>query len=191
MLFLFAQMTIFMEDNWIWRIKNEEDQALKDIYSMFRGDCLQWLQSGYNLDNDDSHEVFQASVIILYDNVITNKLTTLTSGIKTYLMAIAKYQALNLNKIKYKIANHEINNSIEYYVLTDEDEETEKNHLLQKAVAAVEILGDPCKSLLQLFYYKQMNMEDITVLMGYKNTDTTKNQKYKCIKRLQKIYFSY
>ncbi len=181
----------FMEDNWIWRIKNEEDQALKDIYSMFRGDCLQWLQSGYNLDYDDSHEVFQASVIILYDNVITNKLTTLTSGIKTYLMAIAKYQALNLNKIKYKIANHEINNSIEYYVLTDEDEETEKNHLLQKAVAAVEILGDPCKSLLQLFYYKQMNMEDITVLMGYKNTDTTKNQKYKCIKRLQKIYFSY
>ena len=191
MLFLFAQMTIFMEDNWIWRIKNEEDQALKDIYSMFRGDCLQWLQSGYNLDYDDSHEVFQASLIILYDNVITNKLTTLTSGIKTYLMAIAKYQALNLNKIKYKIANHEINNSIEYYVLTDEDEETEKNHLLQKAVAAVEILGDPCKSLLQLFYYEQMNMEDITVLMGYKNTDTTKNQKYKCIKRLQKIYFSY
>jgi len=31
-----------------------------------------------------------------------------------------------------------------------------------------------------------MSMDDITSLMGYKNRDTTKNLKYKCIKRLQK-----
>ena len=46
-------------------------------------------------------------------------------------------------------------------------------------------LGDPCRSILQLFYYKRMSMEDITALMGYKNAATTKNLKYKCLKRLQ------
>jgi len=50
------------------------------------------------------------------------------------------------------------------------------------------LLGDPCKSLLELYYYKRLSMAEITEAMEYKNVDTTKNLKYKCIKRLRKLF---
>jgi DNA-directed RNA polymerase specialized sigma24 family protein len=48
-------------------------------------------------------------------------------------------------------------------------------------------LGDPCHTLLDLFYYQKKSMEEITVELNYKNTDSAKNQKYKCIERLRKL----
>jgi hypothetical protein len=36
-------------------------------------------------------------------------------------------------------------------------------------------------------YYHNCSIEDITKKFGYKNADTAKNQKYKCMQRLKKI----
>lgn len=70
----------------------------------------------------------------------------------------------------------------------EENEKLILEEQLSAAQIALEMLGDPCRSLLHLYYYQNLNMEDITTLLGYKNTDTTKNQKYKCLKRLQNLY---
>ncbi len=179
-----------MDIDWVWKLQNDENKALTEIYRLFRSECIDWLRNNYGVDQDDSIEVFQNSVIVLYDNVVSGKLVQLSSNIKTYLFGIAKNQALNLQKYNKRIATNEIKDGIEYYVL-EENEHMIKEKELQQANTAIEILGDPCKSLLQLYYYKGMNMEDISELLGYKNADTTKNQKYKCLKRLQKIYFEY
>ena len=48
-------------------------------------------------------------------------------------------------------------------------------------------LGDPCHTLLDLFYYQKKSMEDITIELNYKNSDSAKNQKYKCLERLRKL----
>jgi RNA polymerase sigma-70 factor (ECF subfamily) len=48
-------------------------------------------------------------------------------------------------------------------------------------------IGDPCYRLLELFYFVQKTMEEISVELGYKNPETTKNQKYKCMERLRKM----
>jgi len=49
-------------------------------------------------------------------------------------------------------------------------------------------LGDACQQILRLFYFMKKSMEEITGIMGYKNADTVKNQKYKCMQRLKKVY---
>jgi RNA polymerase sigma-70 factor (ECF subfamily) len=48
-------------------------------------------------------------------------------------------------------------------------------------------LGDPCHSLLDLFYYHKNSMEEIALALNYKNPETAKNQKYKCMERLRKL----
>ncbi|MTI23147.1 sigma-70 family RNA polymerase sigma factor [Fulvivirga sp. RKSG066] len=48
-------------------------------------------------------------------------------------------------------------------------------------------LGHPCSEILKLFYYERKNMEEISINLGYKNADTVKNQKYKCLQRLRKL----
>jgi len=59
---------------------------------------------------------------------------------------------------------------------------------LQMVERCLQLLGDPCKTLLELYYYKRLSMAQITSSMDYKNVDTTKNLKYKCIKRLRRLF---
>ena len=51
-------------------------------------------------------------------------------------------------------------------------------------------LGEPCKSLLEAFYIQRKNMSEIAGSFGYTNPDNAKNQKYKCLIRLRKLFFS-
>jgi len=51
-------------------------------------------------------------------------------------------------------------------------------------------LGEPCKSLLEAFYLQKKQMVDIAEEFGYTNADNAKNQKYKCLMRLKKLFFA-
>jgi DNA-directed RNA polymerase specialized sigma subunit len=54
---------------------------------------------------------------------------------------------------------------------------------------AMQYLGEPCKSLLESYYLQKRNMTEIAMEFGYTNADNAKNQKYKCLIRLKKIFF--
>ena len=175
--------------DWIQKIKTNENEALKEIYLLCREDCLVWLQKDFNCSLDDALDVFQMSVMILYDNVISGKLQHLTSHVKTYIFGVARNKALELQRSHKSIVSDDILNSIAGYI-TSEDSETSEAQIIL-ASQSLDELGDPCKTVLIQYYYHDKSMEEITTLMSYKNSDTTKNQKYKCLKRLQNIYFSH
>jgi DNA-directed RNA polymerase specialized sigma subunit len=73
----------------------------------------------------------------------------------------------------------------------DEVEEFEKRDqefsMMEKAIGN---LGEPCKSLIEAFYIQKRNMQDIANQFGYTNADNAKNQKYKCLMRLKKLFFA-
>jgi DNA-directed RNA polymerase specialized sigma subunit len=60
--------------------------------------------------------------------------------------------------------------------------------MMNKAIGS---LGEPCKSLLEAYYLQKRNMQEIAESFGYTNADNAKNQKYKCLMRLKKIFFSH
>jgi RNA polymerase sigma-70 factor (ECF subfamily) len=39
-----------------------------------------------------------------------------------------------------------------------------------------------------LYYYQKKSMQEISDLLNYKNADTAKNQKCKCMAKLRKLY---
>ena len=174
--------------DWIQKLKANENDTLKEIYSLFRNDCLAWLQKDYNCSVDDALDIFQVSVVILYDNVVSGKLQELTSNIKTYLMGIARNKAMELIRTKKQIVYADENTSLMLQYVAEESDHQNLEDQLHMAAKSLDVLGDPCKSILMLYYYQNKSMEDITQQMSYKNADTTKNQKYKCLKRLQNIY---
>lgn len=181
--------TLILKMDWIARIKSDPDKTLTTLYINHKNDAISWIKNNYQLNDADAEEIFQTSMVIMYDNVVTGKLTALTSDIKTYLFSIIKNKVIHHNRAKSKTVNFDaveyLNNTIEeeYHELSKED--------LDKASKAMLHLGEPCKSLLELSYYQQLKLDEITTIMNYKNNDTTKNLKYKCMKRLQKIYFEY
>ncbi len=58
--------------------------------------------------------------------------------------------------------------------------------LMEKAMQG---LGEPCKRLLESYYLQKKSMLEIAGNFGYTNADNAKNQKYKCLMRLKKLFF--
>ncbi len=76
-------------------------------------------------------------------------------------------------------------------MVEEEIDEQEKRNtefaVMEKAMAN---LGEPCKTLLEAFYLNKKTMQEIATAFGYTNAENAKTQKYKCLLRLKKIFFS-
>jgi hypothetical protein len=73
----------------------------------------------------------------------------------------------------------------------DIEEHTRRDAEFEMMRKAIVSLGEPCKSLLEAFYLQKKNMQEIAVSFGYTNAENAKTQKYKCLIRLKKIFFTH
>lgn len=82
--------------------------------------------------------------------------------------------------------------TLEETVPVEEDIEFQEKRNADFAIMerALGSLGEPCKSLLEAYYLQKKDMTDIAKSFGYTNADNAKNQKYKCLLRLKKLFFS-
>jgi RNA polymerase sigma factor (sigma-70 family) len=160
------------------QIKQEGDRALTDLYVRYRTEFIQWLCGRLGCDKELAKDIYQQSILIFYENIQSGKLTTLTSQVKTYLFSIGRN--------KYYEAVREQRKS-DAFKPDEVEEEALPEELLQKVEAKLEILGEPCRSLLIAYYYHKRSMEQLVLMFDYKNADSAKNQKYKCLERLRKL----
>jgi RNA polymerase sigma-70 factor (ECF subfamily) len=125
----------------------------------------------------------------VYDNIHAGKLDTLQSSLKTYLFGIGK----NLVWQQYRNSHREQAIGAEFYLQNylQQDIDAENSTEVNLAIVSrsFDQLGEPCHELLDQYYFKRKSMEEICSKMGYKNPETAKNQKYKCMERLRKMAF--
>jgi RNA polymerase sigma factor (sigma-70 family) len=129
--------------------------------------------------DEDASDIFQEVLIILFEQVRDGKLR-LTASLKTYLYSIARNQWLKKLRTMKK---HERIKNFEEFIIVEEDSfvpDFKLGLLLNE-------IGEACRKLLLLFYYRKKSMEEICLELNYANADTAKNQKYKCIQRLKKL----
>lgn len=180
-------MSVSKEKHIIERIRSGDHKILSNIYEEHREEFFMWLNKYFNCTADEAKDTYQNVILVFYENIISGKLKEMTSSVKTYLFAVGKYKMMEQKKLSYKFSSDEQlpNLSADEVNL---DELNRKEDELQMVERCLHLLGDPCKSLLELYYYKRLSMAEITEAMEYKNVDTTKNLKYKCIKRLRKLF---
>jgi len=112
----------------------------------------------------------------------------MSSSIGTYLFSVAKnlwLKRLRDNKVKTVHIDSVSEMSTEEKTI----DENKQNREFEIATEELQKLGDPCKTLLTEFYYKQTKMEAIAKLLNYTNANRAKAQKYKCMQRLKKAVF--
>ncbi|MDL5049370.1 sigma-70 family RNA polymerase sigma factor [Oscillatoria amoena NRMC-F 0135] len=170
-------------------IKNEDPRGLSTVYESFRSEFVHWLMRLQRCGNEDAREFYQASILILYDNIKAGKLDGLRSSLKTYLFGIGK----NLVWQRYRTNHRQEVVSAEFYLknylLEDGDSQLDQEINLEIISHSYNQLGEPCHQLLGYYYFQRKNMEEISAIMGYKNPETAKNQKYKCMERLRRMVF--
>ncbi|HMQ07326.1 MAG TPA: sigma-70 family RNA polymerase sigma factor [Saprospiraceae bacterium] len=175
--------------DWISEIKENENEALTSLYRLYRNECISWIMKNFHCTYEDGLDIFQHTIVILYDNVITGKLSHLTSDIKTYMMGIIRHKTLEWVRKKNKL-NHQFHESFWFEYIKEEEPGVNVDQI-ESIAWAMDRIGGPCRELLHNYYYLGNKIEEITQKMGYRNTDSTKSQKYKCLKRLQSMVFEH
>jgi RNA polymerase sigma factor (sigma-70 family) len=138
-----------------------------------------------NGTEQEAKDVYQEAVIIFYEKITTESFT-LSCSIGTYLFAVAK--RLWLKRLTEK--RKHIGSIPEFDMdIPEEDLVSHTETDYQKMHQALQTIGNPCKNILEAYYINNQNMASIAEEFGYTNPDNAKNQKYKCLVRLKKLFF--
>ena|SRR5690606_2024864 len=135
----------------------------------------------------EAKDVYQEAIIAFYEKVKQPDFV-LTCKIKTYLYAVCR--RLWLKRLGEKKRFQGIEEVETFFGIDDDMEEIEDNERsFQLMKRALDELGEPCKSIIEDFYIADLTMDEIRDKFGYTNSDNAKNQKYKCLQRLKKLFF--
>jgi RNA polymerase sigma-70 factor (ECF subfamily) len=168
----------------IEQIRSGSRDGLARMYSTYRTEFIAWALKQFSCPKAAAEDAWQQAIVIFYENVVSGRLKELSSSEKTYLFAIGKNKLREFNRIQ--VREQELG---DFDAVEDVPPEGLDQRLLDKAVACLDALGEPCRSLLVEFYYHRSSMDQIVVKLGYRNEDTAKSQKYKCLARLRKKFF--
>ena len=169
-------------------LARNDKKAVETIYRE-NYSTVQSLIINNNGTTDDAKDIFQEAMIVLYEKARSGTFE-LSCQIKTYVYSVSR--RLWLKKLQQASRySGDIGNSEAMVPVEDDIEEHSRSdaefEMMGKAILS---LGEPCKSLLEAFYLQKKNMQEIAVSFGYTNAENAKTQKYKCLMRLKKIFFT-
>lgn len=181
-------MKVDKELNLLMGLAKNDRKAIETIYRE-NYNIVQALVVKNNGTAEDAKDVFQEAMIVLYEKSRQENFE-LQCQLRTYLYSVCRRIWLKrlLQQNRFMIAEE---TEVELAQVEDDIEEQERlNTEFVMMERAVNSLGEPCKSLLDAFYLQKRNMQDIALSFGYTNAENAKNQKYKCLIRLKKLFFS-
>jgi RNA polymerase sigma-70 factor (ECF subfamily) len=164
--------------------------VLDAVYHKYQQTCVRYLL-GRVISRDTPNrqdlaaELFTEALIVLARNARTGRLTELSARLDTYLNAIARnlyLKYLRNNRVDYRDPGDLPPPLVE----TADDGEPERVRRL--LYGRLRELGPRCRQLIVHFYFLDLDWNTISDLLGYKNANSAKNNKAKCMLRLRALY---
>lgn len=176
----------FTDQELIEGIAEGDRQTIQRIYNNIQPMILKWMISR-GANETAAEDIFQEGMLVLYHQC-GKKDFKLTSKLSTYLLAICK-------RIWFKQLSNEPLTDLGDDFLKEEWQDLEEDfkykeaqeQQFKKLEAGLELLGSPCKELLEAFYLEGKNMQELALEFNYTNANTAKTQRYKCMNRLRKL----
>lgn len=173
------------EKDIISKIRNNQEEVVVDLYNKYKEEFVKWSGHKFQINQDDALDIFQDAMISFYESIKEGKLTQINHTVKTYLFAVGKN--LIYNKLKFEQRFDQQADPNDQVTITNTAttsiEATDRHRFM---IDQLEQLGEPCYSILKLFFYDSFSMEAIAHNLNYKNADVVKSQKLRCINELKK-----
>lgn len=166
-------------------IRSGKRDALVKLYKQYRVDFIKWATRSFYCNQQEAEDAYQDTTIAFYENIMKNKVQELSCSPKTYLFAIGKNILLSSAKKKSN-QSADIENIKE---IADDEliafEKISLNEQQNNILSAIKALGEPCQTILKLYYYDRLSIKKIVNKLGYKSENVVKVQKNRCMKRLK------
>ena len=169
-------------------LRTGDSELLSALYRKYYTIVLKLVVSNSG-SSEEAADVYQETVIVLYENVQKPNFE-LNCQLQTYIYSVAKriwLKQLKKNGQTYLMKEEgeemlaDVSNDVDFHLKKENDFE----RIAQSLIA----LGEPCGTLIKDFYVHRKSMEEIADKFGYTNSDNAKNQKYKCLQRLKRLFF--
>ncbi len=171
----------------ILRLRRGDRDALEEIYRSYRVSFIKWITYSHKCTKEQAVDIFQYAILSFYENVLEDTVEEINdAGIKTYLYSIGKNKLLSDSRRDSRLS---FNEELEDNLLLEEidDQTQDREGKLEKVRSIIETLQTPCADILKLFYFNNLSNDEIAEVLGYKNGNTVKNLKYKCIQRIKRL----
>ena len=182
----------------------EYEEIVRQWYVKLRPEFLRRLTAKYSgLSLEDAENLYQDTFIAVQENLMLGRVkedTSWSSYIMTIGMNMASKEWRKIGKTDSadegfdndeEESGSKVARRVEELLKTLPDDEGETP--LYKDQKAQALLGDelihtpePCGSIIRLFYYEELSMDEIAEEIGYKNATTAKAKKSQCMTDLIK-----
>jgi RNA polymerase sigma-70 factor (ECF subfamily) len=171
------------------KIKNGDLSELDKVYLEIKPKFISYASKQFpGIKMEVIEDVYQDTIIVFYQNIKRGILTEIKSSLSAYIIQIGKIkfiQHLESDKKEREMKGGFIDNTIAH--------EEYDNKIDQAVKFIFSKMTDACKQILHLFYYEKKSMDEIALMLDYKNADTVKSKKSRCIStfnnNVNKLYF--
>ena len=159
------------------------EKALKSIYNNYKGEFISYFRK-YKINTEDILDIYQDSIIVVYQKFSKGNAELRNASLKTYLYGVAKHKMYDyFNQKNYKT------NEFEDLKIVDEEFEIKKEPSLYEKLLAkhLKTISESCQQVLRLYYYRNLSIKEIVMKTDYKDENTVKSHKSRCLKRLKAL----
>jgi RNA polymerase sigma factor (sigma-70 family) len=165
---------------------NQLNETIYAIYRQYMGAVIAYvIHSGGN--QQDAEDIFQETVIVFIKLVQEGKFRG-ESAVKTFLVAIARNFWLNEWK---KRQSQDRRGKVFEISRGDEGDDILENvyrrETKEQFLEIIDALGEPCKTILVMYYYENEPYKEIVKRLHYENEQVVRNKKYRCMKLLTEM----
>ncbi|GAA5221689.1 RNA polymerase sigma factor [Membranihabitans marinus] len=166
------------------QLQNGNKEEFKLLYLQLRPQFIRFSKR-MGCTKEEIEEAYNDTFVSLYENIVHRKIESLKSSLKTYVFGIGKHMLLA--KIKSR-DNQSLSRqqSVEYkdfvYNIPNDN-----SPLIEMIKWGVSSMGAQCQEILHLYYYQRYSIDAICHHLKYKNSNTVKAQKSRCMKKLREI----
>lgn len=166
-------------------LKKGDQKVISTIYMEYRTG-FKLFANAYPLESTVVLDIYQDAVVALCENAKKGLLDNLQCSLKTYLFSIGKFMIFKQLKSKSQVEFHE-NIDPDVPVVWEAHDEEQAQEKIQNMKQALDKIGEPCKTILSLFYFEEKKLDEILEIMDYKNKDVLKSQKSRCLNKLKEM----
>lgn len=170
------------QEDLIYELEEDFEKGIISVYKVLRGGFFAFASS---FSNNDSliAQCYHDAIIAFIEMWNKEKYDSHKGQLNTLIYTIGKNQLLKkLNK--KSLEPHFIQN---IYGLSCELDDIEDSELIQSLRKAIDQLGSKCQDVIKLFYYYNYSNEAIMQRLNYKNENTVKAHKSRCLKKLKDL----
>lgn len=174
-------------------IKSNNNEILKQLYvnNFKKVEYFILKNSG---SQSEAKDIYQEAFISMWNNVKNDSFSPQNdSALQGYLYQIAKNKWLDVIRSKRFKTTQSLTSKPNLHIKQDDvDVHIDNDHdtKLITAMKAFKDLGQPCKDLLNTFYFEKKSLRDIASELNIRES-SVRNKKYRCMEKLRNIALAY